>query len=82
MRHYYTNSSDSAGGSLIVILITLLIIAIIIGSVNSNPDWNNGICPDCNIKYELRGSTDSLNFYLCPKCNQKVKRYVFWWNVQ
>ena len=38
-------------------------------------EWNDGKCPDCNVRYELRGVSKYLRYYACPKCGNEVARY-------
>ena len=38
-------------------------------------EWNDGKCPDCNVRYELRGVSKYLKYYACPKCGNEVERY-------
>lgn len=53
------------------------IIVLLITAVNScsASDWNNGICPKCEVRYELRGMSQGLKAYACPKCGKEVYRY-------
>lgn len=53
------------------------IIALLITAVNScsASDWNNGICQECQVRYELRGLSQGLSAYSCPKCGKEVRRY-------
>lgn len=53
------------------------IIVFIITTVNScsASDWNNGICPKCEVRYELRGYSQGISAYACPKCGKEVRRY-------
>lgn len=37
--------------------------------------WNDGICTNCETRYELRGASDGLKYYACPNCGQEVSRY-------
>lgn len=37
--------------------------------------WNGGICPDCEIRYELGGVYRGLKYYFCPECGLEVERY-------
>lgn len=43
----------------------------------SASDWNDGICPNCNVRYELRGAAGDLHlkYYVCPECGKEVERY-------
>ena len=37
--------------------------------------WNNGICTNCETRYELRGVSDGMKYYACLDCGQEVIRY-------
>lgn len=41
----------------------------------SADDWNDGICPKCETRYELRGASRGLKYYACPSCGKEVSRY-------
>lgn len=60
-----------------VIIGCILIVVFLITAVNScsASDWNNGICPKCEARYELRGMSQGLKAYACPKCGKEVHRY-------
>ena len=64
-------------GSWLTIIICLVGIFLIIFGTNacSSTDWNNGKCPDCEIRYELRGASRGLKYYSCPDCGKEVERY-------
>ncbi len=41
-------------------------------------EWNNGVCPDCGVRYELRGVSGKVvkeKYYSCPECGKEVERY-------
>ena len=63
----------------IVIIISVLIalIFLIMSGTNAltSSDWNDGDCPDCEVKYELRGASSGLKYYACPECGREVQRY-------
>jgi len=63
--------------SLIMMLVCVgLILAIALGvNACSAEDWNNGTCPKCRVRYELRAVNDGLRYYSCPKCGQEVQRF-------
>lgn len=67
---------DDNYGCLNIIIGIALIFLIMIG-VNScsESDWNDGICPKCETRYELRGVSKSLKYYSCPDCGKEVERY-------
>ena len=50
---------------------------LLIFSVNScsSTEWNSGDCPDCEVRYELRGASKGLKYYACPKCGREVERF-------
>ena len=59
------------------ILILVLVLGIICGLNSCTADtWNNGICPDCEIRYELKYVVNSMNYYECLECGQTVKRII------
>lgn len=41
----------------------------------SASDWNNGICSNCGVRYELRGLSGALSAYACPECGKEVRKY-------
>lgn len=59
-----------------MLIYTFLFLAIIffINSCSASK-WNNGLCPECEIRYELRGVSKGLKYYTCPKCGQEASRY-------
>lgn len=62
------------GFSLIVAVV--LVLSIMIGTnACTKQDWNEGACPDCEIRYELRGASKGLKYYACPECGKEVQRY-------
>ena len=62
---------------LMMIVICLVLIFVVIAGVNacSSQTWNKGVCPDCDVRYELRGASRGLKYYACPECGQEVERY-------
>lgn len=78
---YYLSSSDEnlgCGGILILLLICVFMIFAIEAGTNASTEteWNQGICPMCAVRYELRAATNSgLKYYACPTCGQEVERY-------
>lgn len=74
MKKY--NNTDSKY-DIVVIIGCILIVIFLITTVNScsASDWNNGICPNCEVRYELRGLSQGLSAYACPECGKEVRRY-------
>jgi hypothetical protein len=63
--------------NLMVILICIaLIFAIVFGfNTCTASEWNDGMCPKCEVRYELRGVYKHMKYYSCPKCGNEVERY-------
>jgi len=74
---HYSNSDNELWGGLITLIIAIVIILLLIFGTNScsTSIWNNGICPDCEVRYELRGVSNGLKYYSCPECGKEVERY-------
>ena len=76
---YYSknyNNSETAANWIIVIICLILIFAIVIGFNScSAKTWNDGVCPDCEVRYELRGASRGLKYYACPECGREIQRY-------
>ena len=75
---YYSNYNDTdLIARLIMIAICLALVFAIMFGTNccSASMWNDGICPNCEIRYELRGASQGLKYYSCPKCGTEVERY-------
>jgi hypothetical protein len=81
MSYYLRNHSSSSDDSwfsiiLPIIFCIILIILLIVGTNScSATTWNNGICSNCEVRYELRGVSSGLKYYSCPECGQEVERY-------
>lgn len=71
------DNNTSIGYDLFSILFCIVIIFLIIFGVNScsASDWNNGICPKCEVRYELRAASHGMKYYVCPNCTKEVSRY-------
>ena len=60
----------------IIFIMLAIIVLFVLGANACTADkWNDGICPNCNIRYELRGISDAMKYYACPECGQEVGRY-------
>lgn len=62
--------------NLIVIIGCIVIVILIAVCTNScsASEWNNGICPKCEVRYELRGVSRVFKYYACPQCGNEVER--------
>jgi hypothetical protein len=60
--------------SLIISIILILLLTFCANSCTAS-DWNDGICPDCDIRYELKAAYKQLKYYACPHCGKEVRRY-------
>lgn len=70
----HTHSIDS--GWLTIIAIPIIALLMILASnACTAKEWNNGTCPDCNVRYELRGVYKGTHYYACPSCGNEVSRY-------
>ena len=59
-------------------LFSVIMIVFMINSCCNNlteETWNNGICTECETRYELRGANHGSKYYACPECGQEVRRY-------
>ena len=72
-KHNYSDIKYDIG----VIFGCILILIFLITAVNScsASDWNNGICPNYKVRYELRGLSQMISAYACPECGKEVMRY-------
>lgn len=63
--------------AVITLLVGIAVIILVIFSHNacSADIWNDGICPKCETRYELRGVSNGFKYYVCPDCGQDVQRY-------
>lgn len=66
--------------AVLAILIIIILWWLYILSFNQfmNKKWNNGVCPSCGYKYELRGKSSGIDYYICPYCGKEVERK--WWS--
>lgn len=63
--------------SIIALILVLVVVIMMMCGVNSctAKTWNDGICTKCETRYELRGVSKGLKYYVCPDCGQEVQRY-------
>lgn len=64
--------------SIAVCVGAVLIVVLIVCGLNSTTSkkWNGGVCPNCNVSYELRAVSNGIKYYSCPKCHEEVKRFT------
>lgn len=69
-------STDTQASLIMIVVCIVLLITLVFGSnACTASEWNDGICPDCRVRYELRGVSDYRKYYVCPKCGREVNRY-------
>lgn len=74
---YYSGNHSSSDGSWFSIIFAIVLLILLVGGTNacSADKWNNGICSDCKVRYELCAASKGLKYYACPECGQEVRRY-------
>lgn len=61
-------------GIRVAIIIVLCIIFYGGCSAITAPEWNDGVCIDCGVHYELRAVSRYYKYYACPNCGKEVVR--------
>lgn len=76
-RKSYYSDNDGCLIEIICIIVSIaLLFAIMIGfNTCTASEWNNGVCPNCRVEYELEAVYKGLRYYECPKCHNEVERY-------
>ena len=72
---YYSSYNNTSWWE-IIILFALCLLLIFGCDACTAHDWNDGICPECHTRYELRGASRGLKYYACPKCGNEVSRFL------
>jgi hypothetical protein len=74
---YYSRSHHNTDTSwwTILICLVLALLLIFISQACTAQEWNNGKCPKCNVRYELRGVYKGTYYYACPDCGNEVSRF-------
>lgn len=76
MKHYRDTDFDIKFSIIFLFAaIGFVVLIMIIGNRISAPKWNDGVCPKCDVRYELRAATRMSKYYACPMCGEEVKRY-------
>ena len=69
---------EAIGCGSLLILIAVVILTVFVQAWHNKSvkeDWNDGICPKCEARYELVGIWSMSKYYACPECGKEVKRY-------
>jgi hypothetical protein len=78
-RYKSKHSYNFNGLSDIIAYLAVLAIVVVVFFFGVNActakEWNGGKCPDCNVRYELRGVYRGTHYYACPDCGNEVSRY-------
>lgn len=65
--------------SMVIIVLIIVIIGVvktkIISSQSPDSDWNNRICPECEVRYEMKSVDMWRKYYVCPECGKEAERY-------
>lgn len=56
----------------IVALIAITVIFVYLDNLARDRSWNNGICNECNVEYELKAYSGGQYIYVCPECLKEV----------
>ena len=75
MSYYRYRNNNNIGWVGIIVCFLLAGAIMLVVNTLAEPKWNGGTCPDCSVRYELRGASRGLKYYSCPDCGQEVKRY-------
>ena len=59
----------------LIIAVVLVLLITLITNLSSASTWNEGVCPHCEVRYELRGVSEGLKYYSCPICGQEVEKF-------
>lgn len=76
-RSYHYNDNGYLSLLVSVIMIALILLIPFIVNEISEPAWNDGICAECNTRFQLTGASNALNRFTCPDCGKEVTRY-YW----
>lgn len=61
-------------GALFLLMAAMCAFYLGCNALNAN-EWNNGVCSNCNVNYELRGVSSALKYYVCPSCHDEISRF-------
>lgn len=76
-RNYGYYGTWSWKGIIAYFLVLILVAYLVMACHNTftNAEWNNGTCPQCEIRYELSGVYKANKYYCCPTCGNIILRY-------
>lgn len=60
---------------ILILCIVLAFLLVFASNACTAKEWNDGVCPDCNTRYELRGVYKGTRYYACPDCGNEVDRF-------
>lgn len=60
---------------MLIICFSLVFLLMFGANACTAKEWNDGVCPDCNVRYEPYGVYDGRHYYACPECGNEVSRY-------
>lgn len=72
---YYKSNNNLGWIDILIILGIALLIVIGFNACHAKT-WNHGTCPECEVRYELRGASRGIKYYACPECGQEVERML------
>lgn len=72
---YYKKRPSNISWATIIICFILILLINFSGNLFTASKWNNGYCPECETRYELRSVYRGTKYYSCPDCGQEVTRY-------
>ena len=70
MSYRYSEYNFGCGFYIIAVIIFVVFILLCECGLNAKTEskWNNGICTECGVRYELRAVGNGLKYYACPEC--------------
>lgn len=74
-RRYSSGPSLWEGVLYIIFAVVLLFVMVFGVNMCSSDEWNDGCCPKCDVRYELRAVSQGLHYYVCPECGREVERF-------
>ena len=74
---YKSRHTRSIDTELLIAIIGLVLCVLFLFASNActAKEWNDGMCPDCKVCYELRCVYRGIHYYACPGCGNEVERF-------